>query len=89
MGGEVWSIAYPFGGPDAISTREMEMAGKAGYDCAFINLGGVSRRPSSEFGTLRIQVSLDTTLPEFETHVSGLHEGLRRRFGRTEQIPAA
>jgi peptidoglycan/xylan/chitin deacetylase (PgdA/CDA1 family) len=89
LGVQVWSIAYPFGGTDAVSTREMQMAEKAGYDCAFINFGGGFRTDTPWFGIPRVHVSLDTTVPEFEAHVSGLHEGLRRRFGRTEQIPPA
>jgi peptidoglycan/xylan/chitin deacetylase (PgdA/CDA1 family) len=87
LGTQVWAIAYPFGGPDSISTREMHMAEKAGYDCAFVNFGGAFRKASSRFEIPRIHISLDTTAPEFEAHVSGLHEGLRRHFGFTQQIP--
>jgi peptidoglycan/xylan/chitin deacetylase (PgdA/CDA1 family) len=88
LGVPVWSIAYPFGGIDAVSAREMQMAEGAGYDCAFINFGGGVGKDTSKFGIPRVHISLDTTVPEFEAHVSGLHEGLRRRFGRTEQIPS-
>jgi len=88
LGAPVWSLAYPFGGTDSVSTREIRMAEKAGYDCAFINFGGGFRRDTSRFGIPRIHISLDTTTSEFEAHVSGLHEGMRRRFGRSEQIPA-
>lgn len=86
LGVPVWSIAYPFGGSDAVSTREMQMAEKAGYDCAFVNFGGGFRRDTPRFAIPRVHVSLDMTVPEFEAHLSGLHEGLRRRLGRTEQI---
>jgi len=89
LGVSVWSIAYPFGGTDSVSTREMQMAERAGYDCAFINFGGGFRRNTTSFGIPRVHISLDTTVPEFEAHVSGLHEGLRRGFGRAERIPAA
>jgi peptidoglycan/xylan/chitin deacetylase (PgdA/CDA1 family) len=89
LGVPVWSIAYPFGGTDSVSTREMQMAEKAGYDCAFINFGGGFRKDSSWFGIPRVHISLDTTLPEFEAHLCGLHEDLRRRSGLTEKIPAA
>lgn len=89
LGVPVWSIAYPFGGTDSVSTREMEMAEKAGYDCAFINFGGAFRKDTCRFRIPRVHISLDTTLPEFEAHLSGLHEDLRRRFGRTERISAA
>jgi len=89
LGVPVWSVAYPFGGTDAVSTREMQLAERAGYDCAFINFGGGFRKGTPWFGIPRAHISLDTTLPEFEAHLSGLHEGLRRRFGVTEQIPPA
>ncbi len=89
LGVPVWSMAYPFGGIDSVSTREMQMAEKAGYDCAFINFGGAVRAETSWFSIPRVHVSLDTTVPEFEAHLSGLHEGLRRSFGRIEQIPIA
>jgi peptidoglycan/xylan/chitin deacetylase (PgdA/CDA1 family) len=89
LGAPVWSIAYPFGGTDSVSTREMKMAEEAGYDCAFINFGGGFRNETPRFGVPRVHISLDTTVPEFEAHVSGLHEGLRRRFGRSELIPSA
>ena len=36
-----------------------------------------------------VHISLDTTVPEFEAYVSGLHDFLRHRFGRREQIPEA
>jgi len=69
---------------DSVSDREMRMAKGAGCDCAFINFGGGFRKDTPWFGIPRI--SLDTTLPEFEAHGSGLHEDLRGRFSRTEQI---
>jgi peptidoglycan/xylan/chitin deacetylase (PgdA/CDA1 family) len=89
LGVPVWSIAYPFGGTDSVSSREMKMAEEAGYDCAFINFGGAFRNDTPRFGIPRVHISLDTTVPEFEAHVSGLHEDLRRRLGRAEQIPSA
>jgi peptidoglycan/xylan/chitin deacetylase (PgdA/CDA1 family) len=89
LGVPVWSIAYPFGGTDAVSTRELQLAKRAGYDCAFVNFGGGFKKDTPWFGIPRVHISLDTTVPEFEAHLSGLHEGLRRRFGRTEHIPSA
>jgi len=89
LGVPVWAIAYPFGGTDSVSTRETQMAERAGYDCAFMNCGGAFGIDTPRFGIPRVHISLDTTVYEFEAHLSGLHEKLRRRFGRTEQIPAA
>ena len=87
LGIPVWALAYPFGGTDSVSDREMQIAEKAGYDCAFVNFGGAFRNDMPLFGIPHI--SLDMTAPKFEAHVSGLHEDLRRRFGRMEQIPSA
>jgi peptidoglycan/xylan/chitin deacetylase (PgdA/CDA1 family) len=89
LGVPVWSIAYPFGGTDSVSIRETQMAERAGYDCAFMNCGGAFGIDTPRFGIPRVHISLDTTVYEFEAHLSGLHEGLRRRFGRREQIPSA
>jgi len=89
LGVPVWSIAYPFGGIDSVSDREVQMAQKAGYDCAFINFGGGFRKDTNFFGIPRVHISMKTTEPEFEAHVSGLHKDLRRCFGRGEQIPYA
>ena len=45
----VWSIAYPFGGVDSVSGRELQMAERAGYDCAFTNFGGRFRSKDVSF----------------------------------------
>jgi peptidoglycan/xylan/chitin deacetylase (PgdA/CDA1 family) len=83
----VWSIAYPFGGTDSVSERELQMAERAGYDCAFVNFGGGFRPEMPRFGIPRLHVTLDMALSEFEAHLCGLHEGLRRRLGREERVP--
>jgi peptidoglycan/xylan/chitin deacetylase (PgdA/CDA1 family) len=88
LGIPVWSIAYPFGGTDSVSAREVQMAERAGYDCAFINFGGGFGPETPRFGIPRLHVTFEMTLPEFEAHLCGLHERLRRRFGHMEQIPA-
>ena len=89
LGVPVWSIAYPFGGIDSVSQREMQMAERAGYDCAFVNFGGGSQRSLPRFGIPRLHVTLDMKLAEFEAHVCGLHEGLRQRFGHAEEVPCS
>ena len=65
------------------------MVEKAGYDCAFTNFGGGFVPVESRFGIPRMHVTLDMSLSEFEAHLCGLHEGLRRRFGYVEKIPPA
>src|SRR5262249_55942278 len=89
LGAPIWSIAYPFGGTDSVSLRELQMAEQAGYDCAFTNFGGGFGPKRSRFGIPRMHVTLDMNLAEFEAHVSGLHESLRRFVGHVEQVPFA
>jgi hypothetical protein len=78
---EVWALAYPFGHEGSAGAREMTMAERAGYVCAFLNYGGgLSRRTSSRFALPRAHVTAQMDLPEFEAHLSGFHDGLQRRF---------
>ena len=41
LGERVWAIAYPFGDPASVGEREFRLAEEAGYDCGFVNVGGV------------------------------------------------
>ena len=41
LGRQVWAIAYPFGDPGSVGAREFKLAEEAGYDCGFVNVGGV------------------------------------------------
>ena len=78
---EVWALAYPFGDEGSAGAREMTMAEDAGYACAFLNHGGgVMRRTSPRYALPRAHVTADMNLAEFEAHLSGFHEGLKRRF---------
>ena len=78
---EVWALAYPFGHEGSAGTREMTMAEKSGYECAFLNCGGgLSRNASLRFGLPRAHVSSHMSLAEVEAHLSGFHESLQRRF---------
>jgi len=78
---EVWALAFPFGHEDSAGPREMTMAERAGYTCAFLNCGGgFSRRISPRFGLPRAHVTRNMDLPELDAHLSGFHEALQRRF---------
>ena len=78
---EVWAFAYPFGHEGSASGREMTMAERAGYACAFLNCGGgLLRRTSPRFGLPRAHVTAQMNLAEIEAHLSGFHEALQRRF---------
>lgn len=78
---EVWAFAYPFGHEGSAGGREMTMAERAGYACAFLNCGGgLLRRTSPRFGLPRAHVTPQMNLAELEAHLSGFHEALQRRF---------
>jgi peptidoglycan/xylan/chitin deacetylase (PgdA/CDA1 family) len=78
---EVWALAYPFGHGGSVGAREMDIAERAGYACAFLNHGGgLLGRTSPRFGLPRAHVTAQMNLPEFEAHLSGFHEALQRRF---------
>jgi len=78
---EVWALAFPFGHEDSAGAREMTMAERAGYTCAFLNCGGgLSRRISPRFGLPRAHVTGNMDLPELDAHLSGFHDALQRRF---------
>lgn len=81
-----WAMAYPFGGTDSVSERELVMAEKAGYVCAFVNFGGGFGAKLPRYAFPRVHVTLDMSMAEFEGHLCGLHEGLRRRMGYSETM---
>jgi len=78
FGAQVWALAYPFGDPASVSEREMDMAKKAGFECAFVNHSGGFGADLPMFALPRVHVTADMTLGEFEAHVSGFHRTLRR-----------
>ena len=79
---EVWALAYPFGHEGSAGSREMRMAGEAGYTCAFLNYGGgVSQRTSPRFGLPRAHVTAGMNLPEMEANLTGFHQRLQRWNG--------
>lgn len=83
IGERIWALAYPFGDPAAVTTREMLMAEQAGYECAFMNIGGGFGASLPRFALPRVHVSADMSLAEFEAHLSGFHRDFRSRMGAT------
>jgi peptidoglycan/xylan/chitin deacetylase (PgdA/CDA1 family) len=79
-GQPVWAIAYPFGDPASVGNREYQLAEAAGYECAFVNVGGSIGSAFSRFSVPRIHVTAEMSLPVYEAHVSGFHSSLQRRF---------
>jgi len=78
LGKKVWALAYPFGTSEAVSARELGLAERAGFGCAFMNVeDGVS---DGRFAFPRIHVSFETTTAELEAHVSGFYRSVRERY---------
>jgi hypothetical protein len=77
LGRTVWALAYPFGNGESVGIRETGLAARAGFSCAFMN---VADGAPNLFSFPRIHVSSEMTVPEFEAHISGLHQSIRKRF---------
>jgi hypothetical protein len=79
VGRPVWALAYPYGDAASVTAREQEMAERAGFQCAFMNVGGGFGAPLPRFALPRVHVTSDMGLPEFEAHVSGFYRALQTR----------
>jgi len=79
-GHSVWAFAYPFGDTTTVGDRELKLAQKAGFQCAFMNTGGCMSASSPPYALPRIHITSDMRLREFEAHVTGFHSALRSRF---------
>jgi peptidoglycan/xylan/chitin deacetylase (PgdA/CDA1 family) len=77
LGQEVRALAYPFGDSHSVTPREVEMAERAGFRCAFLNEDGVFGTQTPKFALPRMHVTSEMTLAEFEAHLSGFHRSLR------------
>jgi hypothetical protein len=80
IGRPIWALAYPFGDPASVTSREMQMAEQAGFACAFMNIGGGFGARLPKFALPRVHVTADMSLSEFEAHVSGFHRDFRSRL---------
>ncbi len=77
---QVWALAYPFGDAASVTGREQEMAERAGFSCAFLNVGGGLGAPMPRFALPRVHMSGAMNMGEFEAHVSGFYRSVRERF---------
>ena len=84
----IWALAYPFGDLASTTSREFQMAQRAGYQCAFVNVSGDIESKTSKFALPRMHVTANMTDSEFEAHVSGLQQFLRQ-FVRPAKMSAA
>jgi peptidoglycan/xylan/chitin deacetylase (PgdA/CDA1 family) len=79
-GQHVWAIAYPFGDPASVGSREYTLAEDASYTCGFVNVGGSVGALNSRFALPRIHVTAEMSLSVYEAHISGFHGSLQSRF---------
>ncbi|HSZ03241.1 MAG TPA: polysaccharide deacetylase family protein [Terriglobales bacterium] len=77
---EVWALAYPFGNSSSVTSRELEMAKRAGFKAAFLNAGGDFGAQTPKFALPRVHITADMSLAEFEAHISGFHRSLQELF---------
>ena len=82
----IWAFAYPFGDAASVSSEIVTCAKGAGYDGAFLNIGGGLGVDLPRFALPRIHVTSEMSLAEFDGHVSGFHAELQRRTGRAPSI---
>ncbi len=75
---KIWAFAYPFGDAGSVSPQIFTMAQEAGFDAAFVNVGGGLGAELPRHAIPRVHVNADMNLAEFEAHVSGFYTRLHR-----------
>lgn len=85
LGQKIWAFAYPFGDAASVSPRVLAMAKQAGFDAAFMNVGGGLGTDLPLHSIPRVHVNQGVSLSEFEAHVSGFYETLQRGFRHKPQ----
>jgi peptidoglycan/xylan/chitin deacetylase (PgdA/CDA1 family) len=78
---KIWALAYPFGDSSSVTSRELQMAKRAGYKVAFLNVGGTMGTQTPRFALPRIHITAAMSLAEFAAHISGFHRSLQELFG--------
>jgi peptidoglycan/xylan/chitin deacetylase (PgdA/CDA1 family) len=84
----VWAFGYPFGNAATVTGRDVQLAERAGFQCAFMNTGGGfgakadsgAKMKRNRFALPRVHVTADMSLGEFEAHISGFYRLLRKRL---------
>lgn len=82
---QIWAFAYPFGDAASVTPRVVAMTKQAGFDAAFLNIGGGLGSSFPLHAIPRVHVNAGMSLAEFEAHVSGFYESLQRGFRRAPQ----
>jgi peptidoglycan/xylan/chitin deacetylase (PgdA/CDA1 family) len=78
LGKPVWAFAYPFGDAESVTPQVLAMPKQAGYEAAFLNIGGGLGRDIPRFAIPRVHVTAAMNLGEFEARVVGFHGSLQR-----------
>ena len=85
IGKQVWAFAYPFGDAESVTPEVVSMVEQAGYEAAFLNIGGGLGAGMPRFAIPRIHVTAAMNLGEFEARVAGFHASLERWVRRDGQ----
>jgi peptidoglycan/xylan/chitin deacetylase (PgdA/CDA1 family) len=80
LGQEVWALAYPFGDSLSVTSRELQMAKRAGFKAAFLNEGGGVGPLTPRLALPRVHITAAMSLSEFEAHISGFHRSMQELF---------
>lgn len=83
LNASLWSLAYPYGTPETVSSREVVLAEAAGYHCGFMNTGGLIPPSINKFVIPRVHITAALNLGEFEAYASGFHQHLQARLSRS------
>jgi peptidoglycan/xylan/chitin deacetylase (PgdA/CDA1 family) len=77
LGRAIWALAYPFGDSLSVTSRELQMAERAGFKSAFLNVDGSFEAETPKSALPRLHITSETTLAQFEAQISGFHRSLR------------
>ncbi len=77
LGQSVWAFAYPFGNAATMGEREVRLSRQAGFECAFLNVGGGFFGRSQPLQFPRTHITAGMSIAELEAHMTGLHANLQ------------
>jgi peptidoglycan/xylan/chitin deacetylase (PgdA/CDA1 family) len=80
LGHEMWALAYPFGDLSSVTRREVQMAERAGFQCAFLNVDEDFGTQTPKFSLPRVHITAEMTLADFAARISGVHRSLQNLF---------
>jgi peptidoglycan/xylan/chitin deacetylase (PgdA/CDA1 family) len=86
LGQAVWAFGYPFGNAATVTGRDLRLAERAGFRCAFMNTGGGFGAKINRFAVPRVHVTADMSLFEFEAHISGFYRSVRKKLLGGEEL---